>query len=68
MTKDEIGELIKKIEERIEFLKTDKTKWHSVWAGPKGYTPYDHGPYFRKAETKKLKTKLNTLKKKLSKL
>jgi hypothetical protein len=68
MTKDEIEELIKKMEERIEFLKTDKTKWHSVWTGPKGYTPYDHGPYFRKMEAKRLKGRLKTLKKKLSKL
>ena len=38
----EIEKQIKTIEERIEFLNTDKTKWISAWAYPEGYTPYDH--------------------------
>lgn len=58
-------EQIKAIEERIEFLQNDKTKIVSVWAQPEGCTPWDHGPYFRKLEIKKLKARLRTLKKKL---
>lgn len=68
MTREEIVDLIQKIEARIEFLKTDKTKWVSVWAQPAGCTPYNHGPYFRKLETKRLKARLKTLQKKLAKL
>jgi hypothetical protein len=60
-----ILEQIKAIEERIEFLKNDKTKIVSVWAQPEGCTPWNHGPYFRKLEIKKLKARLRTLKKKL---
>ena len=59
----EVKQAIEKIEARIEFLKTDKTVWTSAWAGPKGYTPYNHGPYLRKLETKRLKAKLKRLKK-----
>ncbi len=61
----EVKQAIEKIEARIEFLKTDKTVWTSAWAGPKGYTPYNHGPYLRKLETKRLKAKLKRLKKKI---
>jgi hypothetical protein len=60
-----ILEQIKAIEERIEFLKNDKTKIVSVWAQPEGCTPWNHGPYFRKLEIKKLKARLRTLRKKL---
>ena len=59
----EIEKQIKTIEERIEFLNTDKTKWVSVWAYPEGYTPYDHGPRVRREEKKKLRAKLKRLKK-----
>ncbi len=61
----EVKQAIEKIEARIEFLKTDKTVWTSAWAGPKGYTPYNHGPYLRKLETNRLKAKLKRLKKKI---
>jgi len=54
-------EQIKKIEERLAFLKTDRTVWVSAWAGPKGYTPYNHGPYLRKLERKRLTAKLKQL-------
>lgn len=58
-----IQDQIKKIEERLEFLKSDKTVWISAWAGPKGYVPYNHGPYLRKLERKRLTAKLKRLKK-----
>jgi hypothetical protein len=54
-------EQIKKIEERLAFLKTDRTVWTSAWAGPEGYTPYNHGPYLRKLERKRLTAKLKRL-------
>ena len=54
-------EQIKKIEERLAFLKTDRTIWVSAWAGPEGYTPYNHGPYLRKLEWKHLTAKLRRL-------
>ena len=54
--------------EEIEFLKTDKTKIISAWAQPEGCTPYNHGPYFRKLEIKRLKARLKTLQKKLTKV
>ena len=63
-----IAEQIKAIEARIEFLKTDKTKIISAWAQPEGCTPYNHGPYFRKLEIKRLKARLKTLQKKLAKV
>ena len=62
-----IAEQIKAIEARIEFLKTDKTKVVSAFAQPEGCTPYNHGPYFRKLEIKRLKARLKTLQKKLAK-
>ena len=61
----EIQDQIKRIEERLEFLKTDRTVWVSAWAGPEGYTPYNHSPYFRKLEKKRLTAKLKRLKKKV---
>lgn len=63
-----IAEQIKAIEARIEFLKTDKTKVVSAFAQPEGCTPYNHGPYFRKLEIKRLKARLKTLQKKLAKV
>ena len=63
-----IAEQIKAIEARIEFLKTDKTKIISVFAQPAGCTPYNHGPYFRKLEIKRLKARLKTLQKILKKI
>ena len=59
---------IKAIEARLEFLKTDTTKWVSAFAQPTpACTPYDHGPYFRKLERNRLKAKLKRLQKKLLK-
>ena len=63
-----IQEEITKIENRIEYLKTDRTKIVSAWAQPNGCAPYNHGPYFRKLETKRLKARLKTLNKKLQKI
>ena len=60
-----IQEQIKVIEARLEFLKTDTTKWVSAFAQPDGCTPYNHGNYFRKLERNRLKTKLKRLQKKL---
>jgi hypothetical protein len=62
-----IQDQIKAIETRIEFLKQDNTKIVSAWAQPTGCTPYNHGPYFRKLEIKRLKARLKTLLKKLPK-
>jgi hypothetical protein len=62
-----IQEQIDRIEARIEFLKQDATKIISAWAQPAGCTPYNHGPYFRKLEIKRLKARLKTLQKKLAK-
>jgi hypothetical protein len=63
-----IQEEISRIENRIEYLKTDRTKIVSVWAQPNNCTPYNHGPYYRKLETKRLKARLKTLNKKLQKI
>ena len=60
-----IQEQIEVIEARLEFLKTDTTKWVSAFAQPDGCTPYNHGNYFRKLERNRLKTKLKRLQKKL---
>ena len=63
-----IQEQIEVIEARLEFLKTDTTKWVSAFAQPTpACTPYDHGPYFRKLERNRLKAKLKRLQKKLLK-
>ena len=63
MTKQEIQDLIIRIDARIEFLKTDKTKWTMAWEG----STYNHGPYLRRLETKRLKAKKKSLEKKLQK-
>jgi hypothetical protein len=62
-----IQEQITAMEARIEFLKQDTTKIISAWAQPVGCTPYNHGPYLRKLEIKRLKARLKTLQKKLAK-
>ena len=58
MTVEQITEEIRVIEARIQFLEEDRTKIVSAWAGPKGYQPYNHGPYLRKLEKRKLRAKL----------
>ena len=63
MTRQEIQALIIRIDNRIEFLKTDKTKWTMAWEG----STYNHGPYLRRLETKRLKAKKKSLEKKLQK-
>jgi hypothetical protein len=68
LTREELVTLIQKIEDRIEFLKNDRTVWTSVWAYPEGHTPYNHGPYIRRLETRKLKAKLNRLRTRLSRM
>jgi len=55
---EKVKEEIRGIESRILFLETDQTRIESAWAGPQGYTPYNHGPYFRKLEKRKLRAKL----------
>jgi len=62
-----IQQQIDAIEARLEFLKTDTTKWVSAFAQSNGCTPYNHGNYFRKLERNRLKTKLKSLQKKLLK-
>lgn len=64
MTRQEILDLIKKIDDRIEFLKNDRTVWTMAWEG----STYNHGPYLRKLEIKRLKGRLRTLNKKLTRL
>jgi hypothetical protein len=49
---------IRDIESRIDFLEQDRTRMVSVWAGPQGYEPYNHGPYLRKLEKRRLRAKL----------
>ena len=61
MTTQEIQDTITKIDNRIEFLKADKTVWTMAWAG----SAYNHGPYLRKLEIRKLKARRKTLEKKL---
>ena len=61
MTQQEIQALIVKIDNRIEFLKTDKTVWTMAWEG----STYNHGPYLRRLEIRKLKAKRKNLEKKL---
>jgi hypothetical protein len=63
MTRQEIQDLIIRIDARIEFLKMDKTKWTMAWEG----STYNHGPYLRRLETKRLKAKKKSLEKKLQK-
>jgi len=64
MTRQEILDLIKKIDDRIEFLKNDRTVWTMAWEG----STYNHGPYLRRLEIKRLKGRLRTLNKKLTRL
>ena len=54
---------IEQIQKRIEFLQTDKTVWTMAWEG----STYNHGPYIRRLEVKRLKAKLKRLQKKLAK-
>jgi hypothetical protein len=63
MTPQEIQATITKIDNRIEFLQTDKTVWTMAFAG----SSYNHGPYLRKLEIRKLKARRKTLEKKLLK-
>jgi hypothetical protein len=66
MTRSEIRSEIEKIDARIDFLATDQTKWISVWAqsGP----AYNHGPYLRRLEKKKLNARKARLVKRLNRL
>jgi hypothetical protein len=64
MTRSEIEDLIQKIGARIEFLKNDRTVWTMAWHG----STYNHGPYLRRLEIKRLKGRLKTLNKKLTRL
>jgi hypothetical protein len=64
MTRKEIIDLIQKIDDRIEFLRTDRTVWTMAWEG----STYNHGPYLRRLEIKRLKGRLKTLNKKLTRL
>lgn len=58
MSIEEIQQEIRDIESRIQFLEEDRTQIVSAWAGPEGYQPYNHGPYLRRLEKKKLRAKL----------
>jgi len=60
MTTQEIQDTITKIDNRIQFLTTDKTVWTMAWEG----STYNHGPYLRKLEIRKLKARRKTLEKK----
>jgi hypothetical protein len=64
MIRKEIEDLIQKIEARIEFLRNDRTVWTMAWEG----STYNHGPYLRRLEIKRLKARLRTLNKKLTRL
>jgi hypothetical protein len=64
MTRKEIEDLIQKIDARIEFLRNDRTVWTMAWEG----STYNHGPYLRRLEIKRLKARLRTLNKKLTRL
>ena len=56
-------QLIEQIQKRIEFLQTDKTVWTMAWEG----STYNHGPYLRRLEIKRLRAKLKRLQKKIIK-
>ncbi len=56
-------QLVEQIQKRIEFLQTDKTVWTMAWEG----STYNHCPYLRRLEVKRLKAKLKRLQKKLVK-
>ena len=64
MTRAEVVDLIQKIEDRIDFLRNDSTVWTMAWEG----STYNHGPYLRRLEIKRLKARLRTLNKKLTRL
>jgi hypothetical protein len=66
MTREEILLEIEKIDARIEFLDADRTKWISVWAqdGP----AYNHGPYLRRLEKKRIKARKARLLKNLRRI
>jgi hypothetical protein len=64
MTRKEIEDLIQKIDARIEFLRNDRTVWTMAWEG----STYNHGPYLRRLEIKRLKARLRTLNKRLTRL
>ncbi len=68
MNIEQIQQEIRDIESRIRFLEEDRTRIVSAWAGPKGYQPYNHGPYLRRLEKKKLKAKLRRRIKRLEQL
>lgn len=57
----EIEAEIKVMEDRIEFLKTDKTV---ISLG----SDWNHGPYYRKLETKNLKAKIKRRNRKMNNL
>jgi hypothetical protein len=61
---DTIKAQIEAIEKRIEFLKQDRTKWTMAWEG----STYNHGPYLRRLEIRRLKGRLRTLQKKIQKI
>ena len=61
---DTIKVQIEAIEKRIEFLKEDRTKWTMAWKG----STYNHGPYLRRLEIRRLKGRLRTLQKKIQKI
>jgi hypothetical protein len=61
MSKDDLLKEIQDMEARIAFLYQDKTVWRMAWAG----STYNHGPYLRKLEIKKLKAKVKRRRAKL---
>jgi hypothetical protein len=63
MTQTEIQDAIDRIDHHIECLTADTTVWTMAWAG----STYNHGPYLRRLEIRKLKAKRRTLLKKLTK-
>jgi hypothetical protein len=63
MTPKEIQDAIDRIDHHIECLQHDRTVWTMAWAG----STYNHGPYLRKQEIRRLKAKRKTLEKKLKK-
>lgn len=63
-----IMEEIQSMEDRIQFLDQDRTVMVSAWAGPSGYTPYNHGPYLRRMEKRRLRAKIRRRRIKLDRL
>ena len=60
----EIQDRIDNIDHHITCLQNDSTVWTMAWAG----STYNHGPYLRKLEIRKLKARRKTLEKKLTKI